>query len=276
MKMKRATLLISTLLTITISVCGQETATSLFEKGKEIKNAGKHSEALTYFMKATEKKPDYGEAWYEVGWYYNETNNYKEAIKALNKAKEYWKDQYKVFYELGYALYSMDSADAAITNFNKVITSNPQYLLGYMGLGDAYRRLKENSKEAVSWYKKVLESDKNNRKATYWVGWCANDLGQFDVAIVHLKKAIELDGADMLAKTELGYSYYASGQFENAIAVLKDTEKALPKVETALFYQGMCYVKVKNKADAVKKYNELEILGSEHALELLSEIRSMK
>jgi tetratricopeptide (TPR) repeat protein len=276
MKMKRATLLILTLFTITISVFAQETATSLFEKGKEIKNAGKHSEALPYFLKATEKKSDYGEAWYEVGWYYNETNNYKGAVIALNKAKEYWKDQYKVFYELGYALYSMDSADAAITNFNKAITSNPQYLLGYMGLGDAFRRLKENSKEAISWYKKVLEHDNNNRKANYWIGWCANDLSQFDVAIVHLKKAIELDGADMLAKTELGYSYYASGQFENAIAVLKDTEKALPKVETALFYQGMCYVKVKNKADAVKKYNELEIMGSEHALELLSEIRSMK
>jgi tetratricopeptide (TPR) repeat protein len=276
MKMKRASLLISTLLTITISVFAQETATSLFDKGKEIKNAGKYSEALTYFLKATEKKPDYGEAWYEVGWYYNEINNFKEAVKALNKANEYWKDQYKVFYELGYALYSLDSADGAITNFNKALTINPQYLLGYMGLGDVFRRLKENSKEAITRYRKVLEYDKNNRKANYWIGWCANDLGQFDVAIVHLKKAIELDGTDMLAKTELGYSYYASGQFENAIAVLKETEKAIPKIETALFYQGMCYVKVKNKADAVKKYNELEIMGSEHALELLSEIRTMK
>jgi tetratricopeptide (TPR) repeat protein len=121
-----------------------------------------------------------------------------------------------------------------------------------------------------------LEHDKNNKKANYWIGWCANDLGQFDLAITHLKKTIELDGADMLAKTELGYSYYATNQFENAIAVLKETEKASPKIETALFYQGMCYVKVKNKTDAVKKYNELEIIGSEHALELLSEIRTMK
>jgi tetratricopeptide (TPR) repeat protein len=276
MKMKRATLLISTLLTISISVFAQETAASLFEKGKELKNSGKHADALSCFIKATEKKPDFGEAWYEIGWYYNENNNHKEALKALNKAKEYWKDQYKVFYELGYALYRLDSADDAITNFNKVISSNPQYPLAYMGLGDVFRTIKENSKEAIAWYRKVLEHDKNNKKANYWIGWCANDLGQFDLAITYLKKTIELDGADMLAKTELGYSFYASNQFENAIAVLKETEKASPKIETALFYQGMCYVKVKNKADAVKKYNELEIIGSEHALELLSEIRTMK
>jgi tetratricopeptide (TPR) repeat protein len=276
MKMKRATLLISTLLTITISVFAQETATSLFDKGKELKNAGKHADALLYFIKATEKKPDYGEAWYETGWYYNETNNFKEALKALNKAKEYWKDQYKVFYELGYALYSLDSADEAIVNFNKVVALNSQYPLAYMGLGDVFRTLKQDSKEAISWYKKVLEHDKNNKKANYWIGWCANDLGQFTLSIPHLKKTIELDASDMLAKTELGYSYYATNQFEDAIAVLKETEKVSPKIETALFYQGMCYVKVKNKADAVKKYNELEIMGSEHALELLSEIRSMK
>jgi tetratricopeptide (TPR) repeat protein len=276
MKMKRTALLISTLLTVSISVFAQETAASLFEKGKELKMAGKSAEAFSYFIKTTEKKPDYGEAWYEIGWYYNETNNHKEALKALNKAKEYWKDQYRVFYELGYALYSLDSADEAIVNFTKVIASNPQYPLAYMGLGDVFRTRKENSKEAITWYRKVLDFDKNNKKANYWIGWCANDLGQFDLAITHLKKTIELDGTDMLAKTELGYSYYSTNQFENAIAVLKETEKVSPKIETALFYQGMCYVKVKNKGDAVKKYNELEIIGSEHALELLSEIRTMK
>jgi tetratricopeptide (TPR) repeat protein len=39
------------------------------------------------------------EAWYELGWCYNELKKYEDAIIAFGNAKTWWKDVAKVYYE---------------------------------------------------------------------------------------------------------------------------------------------------------------------------------
>lgn len=130
--------------------------------------------------------------------------------------------------------------------------------------------------EIVPLLLKVTASKPDFSKAFYELGWCYNELSQFDKAVPVLQKALNLDSTDYLIWSEAGYSYYSLQQFDTAITFLTKANLLKPKTETTLYYLGLCYVNKTNKAEAVKKYNELSLISSSYAGKLLEAIKAMK
>ncbi len=130
--------------------------------------------------------------------------------------------------------------------------------------------------EALPLMLKALEQKPNDSKLLSDIGWCFNEIKQFDKAITHLQKSIQSDSSNTTAYAEIGYSYYSIKMYSMAISNLNIANTLQPKTETTLYYLGLCFVRISSKADAVKKYNELSLMNSNYAGKLLNEIKAMK
>jgi len=96
-----------------------------------------------------------------------------------------------------------------------------------------------------------------------------------DSAVYYLQKILIEEPNHTLAAVELGYAYYSLSRCREAVAALKPALLAKPKPEIAVYYTGMCMVKIGNKELALDKYNELVILNSAYAAKLLQEIQKL-
>lgn len=251
-------------------------ADELYRKALLLKKENKCNEAVALLKNAIELKPSFAEALYELGWCYNEMQQYQLALPVLAKGRQILPDDYRMIYEAGFAKAQSGMNDEAMNDYNRVIVLNSSFARVYAARADLYKDVRENTANALEDYLKALEYDSTTVKVYYWVGWCYNDLGQFEKAIPYLQKAISFEKQNYLSYSEIGFSCFSLGRYSEAVEYLSRADLLKPKFETTVYYLGLCYVKQNLKQDAVKKYNELVLLGSEYAISLLNEIKNMK
>lgn len=274
--MKKVQLYFTGCLLLFAQVLFGQSPEELLLSGKKRKAQGDCQTAQSYFLKAISADRTMGWAYFESGWCYNELMKFDSALVQLKQAAVLLPQDIKVLYETGFAYYNLDSTDQALTSYRKVLGADSSHALANMGVGDIYREKKNNIREALKWYRRAADKEGESKKANYWAGWCANELKDFSAAIPYLQKVIRLDSTDRLPFAELGYSYYSLGKYEEAISYLKTAAAAEPRIETALYYIGLCYVRTGQKQEAIKKYNELTLTESKLAPGLLAEIQSMQ
>lgn len=255
---------------------GQDSARYFLEKGNQWKEQGNCKEALPYYQEAIKRNPQLGEGYVEMAWCYNELGQYTQALQVLKSAATYLPGNKKVWYETGFAYYNLDSTQRAISCYKQVLDADSSHVLARLGMGDVFRAKRSDARQALEWYKGVLQKDPNNKKAHYWAGWCCNELKDYAQAQTYLQKLILLEPDNRLAYAELGFSHYFLRNYTDAITHLKKAE-SLPGAasETVIYYLGLCYVRSSQKQEAIKKYNELVLMESKMAPGLLLEIRSM-
>jgi tetratricopeptide (TPR) repeat protein len=254
----------------------QETPVELFNKAMEFKKVNNCPEVLTLLNKAIDQKPDFADAWIEKGWCLNELNRSKEALPVLIKAGTLSKNDYRVYYEIAHAYNSLGSTDSAMKYFKETLKVKPGYPAANISMGDLCREKLKDNKCALSYYLKASKIDETNKKNNYWIGWCYNESEKFDSAVYYLQKVVVADAGNPLASVELGFALYSLNRFDDALSAFKPALESKPKQEMAVFYTGMCRVKTNNKSEALNKYNELVILNSSYAANLLTEIQKMK
>lgn len=263
-------------LTSALAKAQGEDPDELFRKASVLKKESKCAEAIPLLKKAIALKPFFPEAFYEMGWCYNELHQYAEALPVLQKGYTQSPDNMLIVYEIGLAKQQLGQFNDALSDYNTVLQKTPSFAQAYIARGDLYREHFEKPEEAVKDYVKAIETDTSSPKAHYWAGWCYNDLGFYEKAVPLLKKAVIFDPGNHLPRTELGFSFYSLKQYDEALQQLLKANELKPKFEMTVYYIGLCYVKKSMKVDAVKKYNELVMIGSEFAINLLAEIKNMK
>ncbi|MEQ1798704.1 MAG: tetratricopeptide repeat protein [Lacibacter sp.] len=250
-------------------------ADELYRKALLLKKDNKCNEAIDLLKNAIELKPSFAEAMYELSWCYNETQQYKLALPVLAKCRQLLPDDYRIIYEDGFAKAQSGLANEAMDDYNKVIILNPSFARVYIARADLYKDAKENTNAALADYLKSIEYDSSTVKVYYLIGWCYNDLGSFDKAIPYLQKVISFEKQNYLYYSEIGFAYFSLGRYAEAVEQLSRADLLKPKVETTVYYLGLSYVKQNLKPEAVKKYNELVLMGSGMAQNLLNEIKKM-
>jgi tetratricopeptide (TPR) repeat protein len=266
--------------------------TDYFAEGKKAKADKNYTLAIENFKKATDQKPSYGEAWFELGWCYNEQEKYEDAVKALKNAKTWWNDKPKVFYESGYANDFAGKTEDAVQDYKKCIELDESYSDAYRQLANIYfdvdkdyetaleyySKFVDNSVEtditAKTWYKKGAEINPKSHNCNFGTGWCYNEKSNYESAIPYLKKAIELDDTYASGYTELGYSYYALKKYDEALVELENSVK-IAENSVPYYYMGLCYVSKNQKTKAQEIYKKLTDLNSPDAAKLLVKINAM-
>jgi len=259
-----------------VQAAAQETPAELFNKAMEFKKTNNCAEVIILLDKAISLKPEFVDAWIEKGWCLNELNRSKEALPVLIKAGTLSKNDYRVYYEIAHAYNSIGSTDSAMKYFKETLKVKPGYLAANISMGDLCREKLKDNKCALGYYLKASTIDELHKKNNYWIGWCYNESEKFDSAVYYLQKVVTADAGNPLASAELGFALYSLNRFDDAISAFKPALESKPKPEIAVFYTGMCRVKTNNKSEALNKYNELVILNSSYAANLLAEIQKMK
>ena len=116
---------------------------------------GKLEEAIEAYNKALAIKPDYAEAYSNMGIALKDQGKLEEAIEAYNKALAIKPDYAEAYNNMGNALKDQGKLEEAIEAYNKALAIKPDYAEAYNNMGNA---LKDQGKleEAIEAYNKAL------------------------------------------------------------------------------------------------------------------------
>ena len=166
-------------------------ADAYYNMGNALKEQGKLEEAIEAYNKALSLKPDYVDAYYNMGIALQKQSKLKEAIEAYNKALSFKPDYAKAYNNMGIALSDQSKLEEGIEAFNKALAIKPDYAKAYNNMGIA---LKEQSKleEAIEAYGKALSIKPDYADAYYNMGIALSDQGKLEEVIEAYNKALAI------------------------------------------------------------------------------------
>lgn len=173
-------------------------ATELSRAGVKALERDKDFElALDLLVKAVEKDPRHNQAWNNLGRVYMRLNKNDLAERALKKQIEINpKDAYS-YNNLGLVYLSRNQYPAAIDQFKKQLEINPLDSYAIPNLADAYDR-SEGWREAAEAWQKALEIAPDQPRYSMRLANALIQLGRFDAARVHLRRALEKDPSALM------------------------------------------------------------------------------
>jgi serine/threonine-protein kinase len=98
-----------------------------------------------------------------------------------------------------------------------------------------------NFAEAEKEYKRAIELSPNYPTAHYWYPESLASLGRFDESFAEYNRALELDPLSLAISTDLGMAYFYSRQYDRAIEHLKKLVELDPKYVRTHFYLADVY-----------------------------------
>ncbi len=110
----------------------------LNEQGLVMESQGKLQEAADFYKKALTLKPDFAEAWFNLGNVYGKTNRFSEAMNCLNNAIKHKRDYVQALSSRGIAFASMGKTAEAISDLSAAIKENPEYAVAYFNRALVY------------------------------------------------------------------------------------------------------------------------------------------
>ena len=213
--------------------------------------------------------------WYRKGFCENVQKDYNSAMQSLLQAEKLKKDYINIYLELGFASKNLKKNEDAISYYNQAIAVDPKSHIPYNGIGEVYRDNLKDMDNAMEWYKKTLAINANERKGNFGMGYCLNSLKRYNEAIPYLKTAIANEKDYTAAYTELGYSYYKTGNDADALFNLGKSLSINPNGINPLYYSTLVYLKQKNKSKAQEMVNTLKKLGSKYGDELQKNVDAL-
>jgi serine/threonine protein kinase/Flp pilus assembly protein TadD/TolB-like protein len=124
--------------------------------------------------------------------------------------------------------------DAAIKSFQKAVTTDPQFALGFAQLGEAYRlkyQLDRNDdwlKKATVFCNQAINLDKRTSAAYVTLAIIQEATGNHELAVQEFQRALDNDPRDTKALSGLAYAYEQVGRLTEAESILKKAAALRP------------------------------------------------
>ena len=160
-----------------------------------------------------------------------------------------------MYYRGNYYLYGLGDPDKAVTQYEKILAKNPNYILAHYDLAVAYRDQGMLDK-AIAQYEKTLELNPNFPEALSNLGGYYFRSGKLDEAVKLFKKAVQTYPNFIQALSNLGAALNKQGQPAEAIAHLKKALVLDPEFGIANFNLGNSLFAL-NRLDEAQEVFEL-------------------
>lgn len=126
-------------------------ASEWFKKGLTALHTNNYKQAIAYFTKAIELKPDYAYAYNNRGVLYSRLGNVQQAIEDMTKAIEVKPDYAEAYFGRGLNYGKSGNHQRAIIEYNKAIELMPDYAAAYFGKGLAYYGLGDSQQNITNY-----------------------------------------------------------------------------------------------------------------------------
>jgi tetratricopeptide (TPR) repeat protein len=238
--------------------------------GASAAQIGMLDEALKAFKEVILLKPDYAEAYSNLGNVLKDQGKLEGALKAFEKAIFLKPDFAEVFNNMGIVLHAQNQVGEAINSYKKAISLKPDYAESYNKLGLI---LKSEGKfdEALKAFKEVITLKPDSAEAYSNMGNVLKDQGKLEGALKAFEKAIFLKPDFAEAFNNMGIVHHAQNQVDEAINSYKKATSLKPDYAEA--YSNMSSVlkdqgKLELAIEAVKKSISFKPNSSEGHLNL--------
>jgi tetratricopeptide (TPR) repeat protein len=124
--------------------------------GNVLTSQGKLDEAITAFMRALEINPNYASAYFNIGNAMNDQGSLDNAIGAYKRALEIDPNMADAYHNLGHVLLAKSQPDAALEMLYLALKIRPHFAEAHRNIGNAFK-YKDNLNEAISAYRRAIE-----------------------------------------------------------------------------------------------------------------------
>ncbi|MDG2473914.1 MAG: tetratricopeptide repeat protein [Paracoccaceae bacterium] len=182
--------------------------------------------ALMAYNKAVTIKPDYADAYYNMGVVLNEQDKPKQAIKAYNKALDIKPDFTQAYYNMANTFKEQGNLEKAIEAYQKALDNKPDYAEAYNNMGNA---LKEQGKleKAIGAYNKALDIKPDYLYAYSNIGAVLQKQGKSEEAVDAYYKALDI-------KPDYAEAFYNMGVVLKRIIFTKPNPYLQVKINSLL------------------------------------------
>ena len=184
---------------------------------------GQINASIKDYEKAVTLKPDYAEAYYNLGITFRELGQLEAALKSYEKALAIKHEYPEAHNNLGSVLLDLGSLDSATDHFEWALAFKPNYPEAHNNLGVVERKLEKLDK-AIKSFNKAIDIQPNYVQAHSNLGNILQDIGQLDAAMDCYKNALAINPNHSQCYLDIGLIHKEKGQIDDAI---KFFEKAL-------------------------------------------------
>jgi DNA-binding helix-hairpin-helix protein with protein kinase domain/Flp pilus assembly protein TadD len=148
---------------------------------------------------------------YDSGVALAKAKKFLEAEAAYEQATTLRPDFAEAYHELGYVRFTLDEFDGAIAALTQARTLRPKHAETSRMLGQVYEA-KENWSEAAKYYRDAAVLQPNHATTQYNLGRALIKLRNIEVALQALQEAVKLKPNWAAAHYELGLAYLEAGE----------------------------------------------------------------
>ena len=178
--------------------------------------SGQNDLSIKLISKALVIKPNYCEAYNNLGNVYKAKNNIKHALICYKKAITINLNYAEAHFNLGNIFKEQNKMEEAIKCFNKAILLKPNYIEAIINLANTFLSL-SNYENAIINYKKVIQINPNKPEAYCNLGLIMKEQGRLDEAIIYIRKSLYIKPNFSEAYNNLGNIYKEQGKLKDAI-----------------------------------------------------------
>ena len=241
-------------------------AEAYLNMGIVLKEQRKLNEAMEAYTKAISIKPDFAEAYNSMGNTLKEQGKLKEAIKAYNKALSIKPDYAEAYYNMGVTLQDLGKLEEAIKAYNKALSIKPGYAEAYNNMGVT---LQEQGKleEATEAYTKALTIKPDYAEA--WANGAAylekwNKLDQLELWLDKAFNAFDVVNADLrFLKSKLLWRKKKYRETSNLIEDIKFETISEIRKQDYLHFKAKYFEKFKKFDEAFACFAQCNLLVKE-------------
>ncbi len=238
---------------------------------KALTQSGENAAAIPLLFDVIDQKNNYRDAWIILGYAYLKTDKIAEAIDSLEQAKSLQTDKPETLFYLGLAYFANNDLDKAIYYLEQADSEGyqPKEELN-LKLGDAYL-LKEKFEKAEAHYNSVLATNTGNLNIFVRAIWLNIDkLDNATKAVELAQKALEVHPEEAMSYNLLGWSYTATGNFQEAEQYLNQALSLNPDFDAAILNLGWLKEKQGKTVLAKEYYKKAYNLGNGNSIASLA------
>ena len=194
-------------------------------------------EAIEAYKKAIWIKPDYAEAFNNMGNALRDQGKEEEAIEAYKKAISLKPDYAEAYNNMGLALRNQDKLQDSIEVYLKALSINPDYAQAYFNMGSSLKD-QGNTEESVKAYKKAISIKGDFPEAFNNIGNVLADQGKEEKAVEAYNTALSMKPDYAEAYNNMGNALKNQGKPEESIKAFIKALSIRPDMTEAYYNMG--------------------------------------
>ena len=202
-------------------------ADAYYNMGNVLRNKGDLETAIDSYQQAVKIKPDYADAFNNMGVALNDKGDLLAAIDSYEQAVKIKPDYTDAFYNMGITLNNKGDLDAAINSYKQAIKIKPNFARAHYTMGNILKD-KGDLDAAIVSYQDALKIKPDYAEASYNMGNALKDKGNLEAAIDSYQQALKIQPDYAYAYNNMGTALQDKGDLEAAIDSYKRALKIKP------------------------------------------------